>query len=1037
MADVEPTQVMAKMPNQTQVIDRSADKPVEIAGYSLESRLGVGGYGEVWRAIGPGGLPKAVKILFGKTDGPQADAELKSLQRMRDLRHPFLLSIERIEVVKSQLVVVMELADGCLENRFQEVRSEGLRGIPRDELLGYLRDTADALDFMFEEHGLQHLDIKPENLLVQGKHVKVGDFGLAKDVSVTNMSIVGGFTPLYAPPEIFEGQPSPSSDQYSLAIVYQTMLTGVPPFSGRTAAQLTAQHLRSTPDLSSLQPVDRPVIARALSKNPSARFPNCRQFVDELTKRRNSRSRSEIRSGNRVSASATKPVSTRSLGIPDELAAQAVVPLQPRAPKHPANFRPTLYIGVGGIGGTVLTSLRSHFESDFGNCNAPCFPMLYIDSDRKAVAAARTTPGQPGLAESELLTIPLRTSAEYRADKEFKLDWLSRRWLFNLPRSGEVEGIRPLGRLALLDSESAVRRRLRDSLTHATSDEAIMATLGETELKLDPGLIDIVIVGSAFGGTSSGSILDIAAIARSEVESLGLEMATVVGVLVHGTSSQREVGDIQEANSISCLQELKHYRTPGLESTNPFDHTYFVQLGDSLSSLDFADRAEDVASYIYSTTVSNLRAYTDHWRDLETSKSTGANGLRTFGFSSIDEKLHSTVSSAARSLCYALAQKWTSQPANPPELSEPRLLLQHLSLSETRLSSRIMAILRGDEGKQIDAWARGKWKELVGRETNPVCAEVVQKLDSAFENDEGVSGILSRLPKCAGDAKQQLTEHLVNALDQPGRLNVASAAAMELVAQLEASVNACKRLLTEIDRSFNDLKQLINAPAQTAEEVEARCYQYCVVRFYRQIYKEFLDYVTQLFECMTEASSQLTNLRMVLRKFAMSFVPSGTVPASQPELMVESLDHGILSDNTFSLADFFTAELKENDAREILIREAENYLMANTGRNPGEKNRPQSGFPQSARPRLFNTGGGQRVIAAIPETASQENWSSKLASVFGDCVVAIQGDDPTTLAVTCEIENISIETLLDNFRFKNPRLMDVAARVHTRVDIDW
>lgn len=152
----------------TQVLDRDdqqpIQKPLEIPGYTLESRLGVGGYGEVWKAIGPGGLAKAVKILFGKMDGPQADAELKSLERMRDLRHPFLLSIERIQVVEGRLVVVTELADSCLDKRFRAVRAEGQRGVPREELLGYLRDSADALDFMLEEHGLQHLDIKPERI---------------------------------------------------------------------------------------------------------------------------------------------------------------------------------------------------------------------------------------------------------------------------------------------------------------------------------------------------------------------------------------------------------------------------------------------------------------------------------------------------------------------------------------------------------------------------------------------------------------------------------------------------------------------------------------------------------------------------------------------------------------------------------------------------------------------------------------------------------------------------------------------------------
>ena len=163
-----------------------------------------------------------------------------------------------------------------------------------DELLGYLKDAADALDFMSEKHGLQHLDIKPDNILLQGEHAKVGDFGLAKDLNVTNVSILNGFTPTFAAPELFEGRPGHASDQYSLAIVYQYLLTGSLPFNGRTAAQLTAQHLKSQPDMSDLQPVDRPVIARALAKNMRSRFDSCRSLIDELSRRNHARVRSRV-----------------------------------------------------------------------------------------------------------------------------------------------------------------------------------------------------------------------------------------------------------------------------------------------------------------------------------------------------------------------------------------------------------------------------------------------------------------------------------------------------------------------------------------------------------------------------------------------------------------------------------------------------------------------------------------------------------------------------------------------------------------------
>ena len=139
-----------------------------------------------------------------------------------------------------------------------------------------------------------HRDIKPDNILLQGDHAKVGDFGLAKDLNVTNVSVINGFTPTFAAPELFEGRPGRATDQYSLAIVYQYMLTGVLPFNGRTAAQLTAQHLRSQPDVSNLQPIDRPVVARALSKNMHSRFDNCRQFIDELAKRKHGRATNKV-----------------------------------------------------------------------------------------------------------------------------------------------------------------------------------------------------------------------------------------------------------------------------------------------------------------------------------------------------------------------------------------------------------------------------------------------------------------------------------------------------------------------------------------------------------------------------------------------------------------------------------------------------------------------------------------------------------------------------------------------------------------------
>src|ERR1700694_1964059 len=111
-----------------------------IPGYKLIERLGGGGFGEVWKVEAPGGLHKAIKVVYGDLqtighDCQRADQELKALSRVKTVRHPYILSLERYDIIDGKLMIVMELADRNLWDRFREHRAHGLAGIPREELL--------------------------------------------------------------------------------------------------------------------------------------------------------------------------------------------------------------------------------------------------------------------------------------------------------------------------------------------------------------------------------------------------------------------------------------------------------------------------------------------------------------------------------------------------------------------------------------------------------------------------------------------------------------------------------------------------------------------------------------------------------------------------------------------------------------------------------------------------------------------------------------------------------------------------------------
>jgi serine/threonine protein kinase len=509
-----------------------------IKGYVLEERIGRGGYGEVWRAEAPGGIKKAVKFVYGQQDERRAEQELKSLERIKGINHPFILTLERFELVNNQLVIVTELAEGSLEEIYKQHRDRGSCGIPRDALLKYMRDAADALDYLHQLYKLQHLDIKPGNLLLVGGRVKVADFGLLKDLGDVECSLIGGLTPIYAPPEVFDGRPNMHSDQYSLAVMYQELLTSTRPFSGRTIAQLATQHVHNAPNLNPLPAADRPCVARALEKNPERRFGSCTEFVEKL-----------------LYPYGHYPASIEGSDVAEEEPKAVEIENLPQLrglSRDDADAKQThlLVIGLGGTGADCLRQIRNRV-SELGAASPVTLHSVLIDSDPVTTHTAALLDETKFIPCCRTLHTRLRSAQEYRNAGTEKFRTISRRWIYNVPRNGSTNGMRPLGRLALVDHGEQVVETLR-------------AAVEDLKDSLKKGINSrIYVVSSLTGGTGSGMYIDVVHLLRHIMDDSAMENHPILSLL----TTNRFKGDPSRPLALhatkSAFAEISHFLQPG------------------------------------------------------------------------------------------------------------------------------------------------------------------------------------------------------------------------------------------------------------------------------------------------------------------------------------------------------------------------------------------------------------------------------------------------------------------------------------------
>ncbi|MBX3175682.1 MAG: protein kinase [Gemmatimonadaceae bacterium] len=259
--------------------------------YEITSEVGSGGMATVYLARDlKHDRQVAIKVLrpeLAAALGP--DRFPREIRIVAQLSHPHVLPLHDSGEVAGFLYYVMPYVDG--ESLRAKVEREGQ--LPVHDAVRILREVADALAYA-HEHGVMHRDIKPDNVMLSGRHALVMDFGVAKAVSkaagdkLTTVGVAVG-TPTYMSPEQATGEEhiDHRSDIYSLGVLGYELLAGEPPFQGKSAQVILSAHVLEKPKSVSeirkaVSPVLADLIARCMEKNPADRPQTAEEVLLEL-----------------------------------------------------------------------------------------------------------------------------------------------------------------------------------------------------------------------------------------------------------------------------------------------------------------------------------------------------------------------------------------------------------------------------------------------------------------------------------------------------------------------------------------------------------------------------------------------------------------------------------------------------------------------------------------------------------------------------------------------------------------------------------
>jgi hypothetical protein len=260
--------------------------------YAIERELGQGGMATVYLAEDLRHNRKvALKVLrpeIAVTVG--AGRFAREIEVAARLQHPNILPLLDSGEVEGFFFYVMPYVQG------ESLRDRLARGgeLPIPDAVRILMEVADALAHA-HANGVVHRDIKPDNVLLSGRHALVADFGVAKAVTeatgqrlLTSTGVALG-TPTYMAPEQATADPHQDHrvDIYALGVLGYELLTGRAPFSATTAQEMLAAHVTAVPDpveryRPTVSPALAQIIMKCLAKKPADRWQTAEEVLQQL-----------------------------------------------------------------------------------------------------------------------------------------------------------------------------------------------------------------------------------------------------------------------------------------------------------------------------------------------------------------------------------------------------------------------------------------------------------------------------------------------------------------------------------------------------------------------------------------------------------------------------------------------------------------------------------------------------------------------------------------------------------------------------------